>query len=390
MGKAAAVVIAFFVWAPLAVIGFVLTPHQQPRHHRASTVIRNSEPNDDNEINSSNNGLMVRQQQLEPRHDNLSWRLDPSKSFSDWTIQITCKSSGSSASKKSSSDTNNIIDTYNVHRAVLAYGPRRTSYFESLFASDSTAASPEKITRIELEETETQAFPMLLDYVYQGSTNFDAKTAVALYNLGEFFGVRGLCKDVLDFIETTFSNDHQECDKVIGRLFYEQAKSSNCKVILDLFAVLLVEKMVNMSSDWTQAQLLFMLSCDLDWWMNSVMRKIPEDSGVQGVLASLTTYEVLHGRPTHEIKKDLFRKMTSVDLLPDLGDDQTALGLLEVEQRVDPLPGSSYELTELQSRCIDKMYEFGWGCLAAGDVDRLKGLSSNVIVEIIKAKGAFQ
>ena len=85
----------------------------------------------------------------------LSWRQNPSESFSDWTIEVIeeDKANPGATSERA---------VYHVHRRVLAVGPKKSEYFAKIFKSNSSA------NRTELRLTKRQAavFPIALDYIY--------------------------------------------------------------------------------------------------------------------------------------------------------------------------------------------------------------------------------
>lgn len=147
--------------------------------------------------------------------DCLTWRMDPDHSFSDWRIEIYVPSSAASttvtavtaastaavsvAGKNRSSG--RLHGMYYVHKNILALGPKKSEYFEHLFRSTHFCESQEKVSRIELIELAAISFPIMLDYFYTFSEDFqvDHNNAAALYHLGEYFGVPSLCNLVDSF-----------------------------------------------------------------------------------------------------------------------------------------------------------------------------------------------
>ena len=119
-----------------------------------------------------------------------SWRLKPSKSFSDWTIEISIKSANAVA----------MSETYHVHKERLAVGPRKSVYFCSLLEGGGRfAESKSNCSRVELEGIAAKAFPALLDFVYTGKLQITTDTATALHYLGGYFEVRRLRWEVKQF-----------------------------------------------------------------------------------------------------------------------------------------------------------------------------------------------
>jgi hypothetical protein len=121
------------------------------------------------------------------KSQDLSWRQSPAVSFSDWTIQVVRKRSGSK-------------DIYHVHRRVLAVGPRRSEYFASLFQSSAQKRSSNN-SRLDLAEAEADIFDMVLDYMYSDSyePKLTTETAFAVYSLAETLEIQHLMQAVTEF-----------------------------------------------------------------------------------------------------------------------------------------------------------------------------------------------
>lgn len=115
-----------------------------------------------------------------PTH--LTWRRDPDKSLSDWTIVVTTGTSKEPA-------------TYHVHKAVVGAGPRASQYFFRLFKTQGLAESITSMSMFTLESSAARAFPDMLDFMYghhSGSLSATSDTAVALRHLANYFGVPAL------------------------------------------------------------------------------------------------------------------------------------------------------------------------------------------------------
>jgi hypothetical protein len=91
----------------------------------------------------------------------LSWRQDPSESFSDWTIEVVCTEEGRR-------------NLYHVHRRVLAVGPKKSDYFANIFKSNGNANR----NKLQLNKQQAAVFPMVLDYIYNESVlDWDSEKA---------------------------------------------------------------------------------------------------------------------------------------------------------------------------------------------------------------------
>ena len=130
----------------------------------------------------------------EEGEEHLTWRLDKERSFSDWTIVV-------------SSDDGSIDSIeYNVHRLILATGPRKSGYFESMllssgeFQEQGSSTSP-----IELPADVVLDFPSFLDYLYapisEAKHVITPENVMQLRHLADYFLVPALSNAVIEFIK---------------------------------------------------------------------------------------------------------------------------------------------------------------------------------------------
>ncbi|KAL7576627.1 hypothetical protein ACA910_005565 [Epithemia clementina (nom. ined.)] len=119
----------------------------------------------------------------------LTWRSDPAKSLSDWTLLV---------SNRETRETT----PYHVHRNVLAVGPRKSEYFVRFFLSHDRLHKSTKSTELWFNTVAADAMPQLLDYMYSPDGKLDISTdcAVGLRHLAQFFGMRALHKKVMAYI----------------------------------------------------------------------------------------------------------------------------------------------------------------------------------------------
>ena len=120
----------------------------------------------------------------------LSWRDDPERSLSDWTIIVTCGAR---------------TQTFNVHKVMLAAGVQLSEYFKSVFTGGGRdlreGISKTTGTTLELEETAADAFPHYLDFAYTGELNATSLTATALLHLANYLRCRQLHCAVTKFMQ---------------------------------------------------------------------------------------------------------------------------------------------------------------------------------------------
>jgi BTB/POZ domain len=124
------------------------------------------------------------------------WREDPTKTFSDWTIEIVSKTEADDCEAKGKAA------TYHVHKFFLACGLRSSDYFERLFRNKHFREAESSSSRIELHTLAADAFPLLLDYVYghKHVLSIDCNSATALHFLGDYFEIPALRMDALQFV----------------------------------------------------------------------------------------------------------------------------------------------------------------------------------------------
>lgn len=135
----------------------------------------------------------------------LSWRGDPLKTHSDWTIVVVTSEFDSR--------------TYHVHKSILSAGPRSSRYFSNLFLEQGHHYNQSQTTRIELDDQDADSFPLLLDFMYNIQPDFDdddslslivgddftTSNAVSLRHLARVFDCEGLMLAVNKFIQKDLS-----------------------------------------------------------------------------------------------------------------------------------------------------------------------------------------
>jgi hypothetical protein len=115
------------------------------------------------------------------------WRLDPVDSFSDWVIEVL-------------SEEDEILSTFHVHKAALAAGSRKSSYFLALFQTKQNFKEQALCkSRFKLKDTAAKALPAMLDFMYDAKLNFTIENAVALLHLAGYFGIPTLTDAVSNF-----------------------------------------------------------------------------------------------------------------------------------------------------------------------------------------------
>lgn len=139
----------------------------------------------------------------------LLWRLEKDESFSDWNIEVSV--TNESTNKKTA---------YHVHKTTLAFGPKKSRYFEALLKSGQFSESSDNTSMIELPEDIAQYFSDFLDYMYAplpSDCNHIIKrdNRQALLYLAKYFLVQKLTEDVYNFIEKDIQHNLEHVEEYI-------------------------------------------------------------------------------------------------------------------------------------------------------------------------------
>jgi len=147
----------------------------------------------------------------------LTWRMDPEESLSDWMIEIEVDG--------------NLHGRYHVHRTALAVGPRKSEYFARLFRTGkSFSESKTKTSIIKLEEFPAKAVPFMLDFIYLGEDDDIIKdeNVAALHHVGEYFGVKSLMPPNAKVLRRRFGRGCVLDVLRAGPAFWEQTHGTIC------------------------------------------------------------------------------------------------------------------------------------------------------------------
>jgi hypothetical protein len=293
--------------------------------------------------------------------ENLSWRMSPSLSYSDWTIEILrtvgddstsnedpkgTKSESSSALTTESSAQQQRhnpqeqpgkdplqkqpsllplrTDRYHVHRSVLAVGPRHSEYFAAQFQLQMH----ENVTctsRIALEDdSRANVFPLLLDFVYAQESiqvaniqlELSADKAAALYHLAEYFDVPRL----RDMVEDYFRN-HLRMINLVEYISAAQRHAAPC--LLDIAVEKSVEQLLEMDPHTArQLEPVFLLQI-LE--SNQAL-----GNRLYGFHASQLVVECALGEHCDKLTKTMFYQLTDKEILPYM-ESKAAVHLLSLD-----------------------------------------------------------
>ncbi len=286
----------------------------------------------------------------------LSWRSDPSASFSDWTIEVATVE-----------DDRIVCSTFfHCHSNVLVWGPRKCDVFVKLFQERMQLVPPTTITQIELPVSEAEVFPILLDFVYCETTlSLSANQICSIYLLAERFenemlvtAIHNFVENLLDFEQSieflsyARSHDMREkierlvlsmISKICGYLVQYPAEAKN--VPPELLAHILHRR----------AQVMKVLK-------GEDPRKFSGEWEVhRSKLMSLVVAECCHHAATsksgeHQLTRRTFERLINSKHLPAL-DSEAALKMLQVDAILDAKKETGdvtqrNQLSSFESRCV--------------------------------------
>lgn len=321
-----------------------------------------TEENAPSRVNESY-GELVESDDESGDEEELTWRADPKVSLSDWTIQVVTK--GSSTPK-----------AYHCHKSVLAVGPRRSTHFASIFASDSQVKMSQKkqkqmtaesaldpcdilhdsltvsgsqlidytdhesnTTRLEVERLAAKAFPALLDYMYstKGKLDINTENATALFALSAQLGIKSLRRKVKDFWMADLSMENLSTYYGHARVFKDtkilsHAEEYCAQHIFEVKETLVVE---------------ILTAVDPHFFLRVVSSSIMQGDEQAAMRLSLliAVYGNIH---KNELSPSMFLRLTAATHLPTV-EVKAATVLLELE---DDICQSSERMTSLKERAL--------------------------------------
>jgi hypothetical protein len=265
-----------------------------------------------------------------PEAEVLGWRMDPAKSFSDWTIEIVSKP-GDETTK---------VDTYHCHKTTLAVGPRRSDYFAHLLQNgDRFAEGQSNTSRIELEALDAEAFPELLDFMYNQNSSLavNSENAVALHSLGQYFGIRHLNWEVRQFWTS-------DLNILNSGTSYEHARMFQDDKLLASIIKMCAENILEIP----QTSSLIKVT-NADFWLGVLHHETrTRDAAVSRHMSKLII-EFCHRQSSETLDAQVFLALTDAEVLPEI-DVEVALDVIKLEQTFTQPDAAN--LTILQDRCL--------------------------------------
>jgi len=262
--------------------------------------------------------------------ERLLWSKDPEECWlSDWKIEISV--GGESA-------------IYNVHRAFLVSGTKRSDYFVRLFKNENFAESKQRTSRIvDLNQQALKAFPLVLDYLYDLAMHekMVRENTAALYHLADYLGVDKLAEEIKEFWDRTMKVT--ECE-----FYFEQAKLFRIDYLMELVVHIFSSSidLVTPTFDDSPSLPIF----DSQFWLDVAKLRTGKWNPKLSKLVTDFCW-----KEQDALDAETFVKLTSVGVLP-IGSISfhSAVQLLKLEKKFLP-SGDTNELTDLQTRCLEAL-----------------------------------
>eukprot|EP00536_Pseudo-nitzschia_multiseries_P016586 jgi/Psemu1/221775/e_gw1.1156.5.1 len=147
----------------------------------------------------------------------LSWRLDPEKSYSDWELHVKYLNQEGG------------VQIYNVHKHILAVGHHKGSFFAQNFdskeAKESTAGG-KGCTTIVLDCEAASVVPIALDFIYSKGKKIEIshENSVPLHYVARVLGISTLIEKAINFIGKNLSVANV-VDYIIDAGYYKDEKT---------------------------------------------------------------------------------------------------------------------------------------------------------------------
>lgn len=242
----------------------------------------------------------------------LSWRLDSVISHSDWTILVIRED----------------VTTYNVHKSVLAVGPRKSTYFARLFQDPKARA----VTSLhDFTDLEALAMAVLLDFAYTGVLNITTDKAAALHSLSRRFEMKALRNKTQQFWMEDLNTETVPT-------YYRHAKLLQESQMLKSLALYCAQNVV----------ILLEMEVDIDFILSVV-------DMVETATDELSLVVAIFCKQNEKLmNKSVFYRLTAP--LQQHMDPKAATALLHVQQslKVSPKDGSTItKQRDFTLRCIE-------------------------------------
>jgi hypothetical protein len=258
-----------------------------------------------------------------------SWRLDPKESNSDWTMIIQSEGNGG-------------CTEYHVHKSLLSEGLKRCEFFASLFQfGDATGTW----MIIPIYADAVCLVPDMLDYLYSARDTLDvsSETAVGLYYLSQFFGIRALAAKALLFIYDDLS---------MGNM---RSYLASCSTFDDLQTLKLCAQHCSEHLEEIKPSSRLLRDMHAGFLLDVISFPKTDKEAISGHMSTLIS---AFCNFTHkQMDASVFQELTLVEYIPVIS-RKVALNLMVMEVKLVPESRNEFEgLTCLQKRGIFALSE---------------------------------
>ena len=127
-------------------------------------------------------------------NEELSWRMDPEKSYSDMMIRVKYLNHDG-------------FQIYHVHKHIVCAGAKNSVFFAQHLNSIGISVGEKVCVVIELDYEGASLVPLVLDFIYprQSELEISNEYAVAFHYVARAFGIQALSKKITKFIEHDIS-----------------------------------------------------------------------------------------------------------------------------------------------------------------------------------------
>jgi hypothetical protein len=268
------------------------------------------------------------------------WQLPPEESHSDWTIKVVITETAFEGDTSTSGKEDTTVAViYNVHKGLLAAGPRKSELFARIFQSNHFGDA--HTCRIMLNALAAKAFPAMLDYMYNHKDPLDIETnsATALHFLGQYFEMKCMRLAARHFWQRdlTFQNCHT---------YYLHAKLFQDERVLTAIAELCAQDILRI-----QPSSPIVRVSDPGFWP-PIFHTTKTEGRDRSLHISTLATEICKLNK-NKIDVELFRALTDESVMGQI-DPSCASDLLNLHDTY-MYNKKSKGITSLQSRCVNAL-----------------------------------
>ncbi len=250
------------------------------------------------------------------------------------------------------------MDSYNIHRNVVGFGPRKSNFMVKEFhrqIDDCNYGSGSNITKLNLPFWQAEAFPMVLDFMYytkEVKQTLTAERACSVFKIAEILNIPPLEDAIENFYRKTLSLKNMSefmaaatKAKADRLLFASRAKIGSLILEKPELAGLLLPRFMIDILEVNKEQVREIQS--------KTPERYPEDLKLSHSRMWSKAAFVCASHNSKVMAKDIFDAMTNEDCLPAI-DSSVAFKFIMMDAKFDP---DNTEYKNLQKRCVKSIKE---------------------------------